>query len=500
MGALSGLLLVSVLVVTIPLGLAMFQVDAERQSALAQALAEMLCTVLSEEQPDPAGRLARINEVFGALESGSLPAEQIYVVDARYRVVAAIADGPTGAAELRDPALEAALEQGQEGVRRVGPRWLPSAVEVTRPIDAAGEPLALRVRVPVRGRAAGGLTAALALVWPTLVVLPLAFFYAQVWLRRSLVRPIQALRDGTRRIAQGGFGHQLGLDAARELEELRDDLNALSLSLLRYRRRTRRQLARLKRANTELAATQAALVRSERLATVGRLAAGLAHEVGNPLAAVLGFQELLAEGLDDPGLREPELERDLIARSRKELERIHRIIRQLLDYARPGSGQVEDVEVAGVLRDAVATVGAVPAARGVSLEVEVAAGLPAVRVERDKLYQVTLNLLLNAVDALGERRGGEGPAGRVRLVAALDPEGVVEIRCEDNGPGFSDEALSRAFEPFFSSKSVGKGTGLGLATCQQVVEGAGGQIAVMNGAEGGAVVRLRLPAAAEARP
>ena len=494
-GALSGLLLVSVLVVTLPMSLAMFQVVVDRQSALAQALADTLATVLGEEQPDHARRVAAITTAFGALEAGSLPANQIYVVDAGYQVVAAVGEDPD-AVVARDPALEAALEQGQESATRVGPRWFPSAVEVTSPIDGLGEPFAIRVRVQVRGRSSEGLPVLLALTWPTLVVLPLAFFYTQVWLRRSLVRPIQALRDGTRRIAEGDFGYQLTLDAARELEELRDDLNALSRGLLRYRRRTRRQVSRLKRANAELATTQAALVRSERLATVGRLAAGLAHEVGNPLAAVLGLQELLAEGLEDPRLREPELERDLVARSRRELERIHRIIRQLLDYARPGSGVAEDVEVVAALRDAVATARAVPAARGVALDVEVEAGLPALRIERDKLHQVLLNLLLNAIDAVDEGRGcAPGVEGRVWLRARRGAQGGVEIRCEDTGPGFSVEALSRAFEPFFTSKSKGKGTGLGLATCQQVAEAAGGTIAAMNRPEGGAVVALHLPAA-----
>ena len=495
-GALSVLLLVSLLVITVPLGLVMFQVDVERQSALAQALAETLCTVLSEDEPDPdlpdpGAPQARMIEVFGALESSSVPADQIYVVDRQLHVVAAVTEDADVSVDPRDEALLAALERGEERVMRIGPRWLPRAVEVTRPMDGAGEVLALRVRVPVRGHSSAGLAVVLAMVVPTLVLLPVVFFSAQIWLRRALVRPIQALRDGTRRIAQGQFGNQLNLDASIELEELRDDLNGLSRSLLRYRRRTRRQVARLRRANQELANTQAALVRSERLATVGRLAAGLAHEVGNPLAAVLAFQELLAEGLEDPGLREPDLERDLISRSRGELERIHRIIRQLLDYARPGTGLPEDVDVSAVLRDAVATVRAVPAARGVDLRVEGAEALATVRMERDKLYQVVLNLLLNALDAVGEGRGAEPMVA----LSAREVGGDLEIRCEDSGAGFSPEALSRAFEPFFSSKAVGKGTGLGLATCQMVIEAAGGSITVMNRPEGGAAVVLVLPIA-----
>lgn len=494
--ALTLLLLASMLAVAVPLGLVASQIEAERQAGVALAFSELLSSALLAQGPEGTrAGLQRAPELLASLQSTSLELDELYVVDASGGTLASVAGAAPPAG---DDALRAALERREQTVARVGPRWFPEAVVVTSPLGA-GPVGALRVRLPVQGHGLSGLGLGAALVIPTLGLLPVVFFTGWVWLRRTLVRPIQALRDGTRRIAQGQFGHQLQVRAPAELEELRDDLNALSVSLERYRARTRRQVARLKRANAELARAQDALIRSEKLAGLGRLAAGLAHEVGNPLSAVLGFQELLAEGLEDPRLREPELERELVTRSRRELERIHRTLRQLLDYARAGPGVAEDVPPAAALEGAIATVRAVPAVRGLTVGAEAEPELPPVRIERDKLHQVLVNLLLNAADALAETRtvGGTLP-GTVRLVARAVPESgrrKVEIRCEDTGPGFSAAALAHAFEPFFTSKAEGKGTGLGLATCQQVVEAAGGSIKLENRPEGGATVRIELPAA-----
>ncbi len=481
---------------TVPLGLIAAQVEAERQLGVALSYSELISSAVTHGEP---GELD-VSLLVG-LQPTSLELDELYLLDASGAVLAAVEGSPP---KGLDPALVAALERREQTAARIGPRWLPTAVVVTSPVGGEGTPpAALRVRLPVQGRLLSGLSLGAALFVPTLGLLPVLFFSGWVWLRRNLVRPIQALRDGTRRIARGQFGYQLQIGAPAELEELRDDLNGLSRSLRGYRRRTRRQVARLKRANAEIARAQDALVRSEKLAGVGRIAAGLAHEIGNPLTAVIGFQDLLVESMDDPGPRELAFERDLVARSRRELDRIHRILRQLLDYARPGSGMSEDVDVGAALRDAVATVRAVPAIRALDVRVEAPDALPSVRLEREKLHQVLVNLLLNAADATVETRTvGGSLRGEVRLIAGVIGEGEarqVEIRCEDSGPGFGPEAMKHAFEPFFTTKAMGKGTGLGLAMCQQVIEGAGGQISAENLEGGGACLRLRLPCAERVR-
>ena len=497
--ALGLITLATVLLAGVVFWLVVEQTEIARRTDLAESLSAALAAQLEAERPEPDQRDAW-RRVLAAYQGAALGVTELYVVDDRLETLASLAGkAPTTV----DAGLEGALRERRQVTEVTGSLLRPAAVIVTSPLDVSGGPVAaLRVRVPLKGPPilGGGLGFVLAHTTASGAVVAL---FGWILFRRRLIRPILALQDGTRRIAGGDFGHQVRLEApgqgrpaARELGELMDALNAMSGSLSAYRDRTAEQLERLEQANEELSLAQDALLRSERLAGVGRLAAGLAHEVGNPLAAVLGYVELLAQGLDDPSLRDPALERDLVLRSQRELERIHRIIRDLLDYARSGSGVAEDLDVAGALEEAAATVRPQPAFRSLSFGVQVEAGLPPVRMERDKLHQVLVTLLLNAAAAIGARGGG-----RVRLVARLlGGEGAVEIRCEDDGPGFSEVALERAFEPFFTTKEVGQGTGLGLATTLQVTEAAGGRVTLGNRPEGGAWVGLVLPAADGAQP
>ncbi|MCB9762862.1 MAG: HAMP domain-containing protein [Alphaproteobacteria bacterium] len=380
-----------------------------------------------------------------------------------------------------DIGLRAALYGREEHVRMAGSRLSGRIVEVTEPLMIGGAVSgAVRVAMPWEGvgpaRSGLGYVLLYTLFSGTVISV---FGYAL--LRRRLVAPIQRIRAGTARIAAGEFGYTVELDAARELEELTRALNVLSGSLAEYRQQTAEQVESLERANQELRQVQEELIRSEKLASVGRLAAGIAHEVGNPLAAVLGYTELLAEGVGDGAL-----ERDLLLRTRREVERIHRIIRELLDYARPGTGAAEPVALPALLEEAVHTVRPQPGFREVEVVVEAEVGLPRVRAEADKLHQVFVNLLLNAADAVA------GP-GRITLDARAEDDEVV-VRCRDSGPGFNDADLPKVFEPFFTTKEPGQGTGLGLATCQRIIEGMGGWIRASNHPEGGAVLTLGLPA------
>jgi signal transduction histidine kinase len=304
--------------------------------------------------------------------------------------------------------------------------------------------------------------------------------------RRRLIGPIRSLQIETDRIAAGDFGHTISIDAATEIQALAQALNTMSLSLQGYRSRTAEQMENLERANDDLRAAQEALVRSERLAGVGRLAAGLAHELGNPLAAVSGNLELLAQGLQNP-----ELEADLLARARRENDRMHDVLQQLLGYARTGTGEMEILPTGIALHEAAITVRA--HARRAGLKVEVGRTTGVVCVERDKLHQVLVNILLNAIDAMA---GSEGKVVHLHADEGPDAEGSpgAFLHCVDTGHGFDGVALDRACEPFFTTKDVGEGTGLGLSTCAQVLDAAGGTISLSNRKEGGACVSVWLPA------
>lgn len=298
-----------------------------------------------------------------------------------------------------------------------------------------------------------------------------------IWFRGSLVQPLGRIRAAIRRIAGGEFGIQVHEDSAQEIAELSASLNAVSLALAQYRTQTSEQLQDLAQANNDLRATQDALVRSEKLASVGRLAAGIAHEVGNPLTVVRGYLEFLQSGRATP-----EMNRDLLGRCRTEVERMHRILRTLLDYARAEQRQSGPVRVQALLQDAGRTVQHLAPFAAVHLEISAPPTLLVVG-EQERLHQILVNLLLNAANA-GARRitlSAEATGGRVRL------------RCADDGGGIEPQHLSRIFEPFFTTQPPGQGTGLGLAIVHQVVEQHGGHIDVQSTVGQGTVFTLDLP-------
>jgi signal transduction histidine kinase len=255
-------------------------------------------------------------------------------------------------------------------------------------------------------------------------------------------------------------------------------------TLIREEEALRAKIDEVERATVSLKEAQNRLIRSERLASVGRLAAGLAHEVGNPIAALLGLEDLLLEG----GLDAAE-SHDFLQRMRKETERINRILRDLLQFARPGEAQPEvgvaHGDVAAAVTDTLALVAPQKAMRDVELDLSIADGLPSVALSDEQLVQLVLNLVLNAVDALA---GG----GRVRVVARASEVGV-ELSVEDNGPGVALAVRERLFEPFVTTKEVGKGTGLGLAVCRGLVETVGGSIALDVDFAPGARFVVQLP-------
>ncbi|WP_437812118.1 ATP-binding protein [Sorangium sp. So ce1078] len=316
--------------------------------------------------------------------------------------------------------------------------------------------------------------------------------FAYIAMTRLVVRPIDALSQAARRVAGGARDLEVPGDGARELGELGASLALMTGRLRADEESLRAKIAEIERYAADLKSAQERLVRSERLASVGRLAAGLAHEIGNPIAAILGFQELLLAG----GLT-PDEEREFVERMKRETERIHKILRDLLDFARPaagGAGQAGEEpsgSVAEGIEDVVSLVAPQKAFRAVELVRDVAPDVPPVPLSHGRLVQVLLNLLLNAADAV-PRAGG-----RVVVRASRGAGGGARIEVEDNGPGIAEAVRETLFEPFITTKEVGEGTGLGLAVCRGLVEAAGGSIGVERGAEGGARFVVLLPGAGE---
>jgi two-component system, NtrC family, sensor kinase len=231
----------------------------------------------------------------------------------------------------------------------------------------------------------------------------------------------------------------------------------------------------------------------ERLVLVGQLATGVAHEVNNPLAYVksnLAFLEREARGGKSLGSEELF---EVLSETRQGVLRIQQIVMDLKGFARVGDGAEESGRLEEALQEARRLVSVRLGGRG-EVSMSFAPELPRVGLGHRHLVQVMLNLLINAVDAVESAQ----PARQARIaVDARWLEGVVRLDVEDNGPGISPEVLPRLFDPFFTTKPPGKGTGLGLALCQEYVMRSGGSLFAENRAQGGARFVLLLPVARE---
>jgi signal transduction histidine kinase len=247
----------------------------------------------------------------------------------------------------------------------------------------------------------------------------------------------------------------------------------------------------VRRSYEQLRFSQDLLLRQEKLASLGRLAAGFAHEINNPLSSVAGFAEALQRRAQASQIQDMEKFRDLpeyLAFIQQEVARASAIVRHLLDFARQREPRFEDLDLASLIRDTVALVSHQAAVANKRIAVEISPDLSMVQADRQMLQQVMLNLLTNALDAI------EG-AGNVRITA-LPASGQVEVLVEDTGCGIPPEHLAKIFDPFFTTKEVGKGTGLGLAICQGIMEQHGGSIEVRSDGLGkGTTVTIRFPVA-----
>lgn len=319
------------------------------------------------------------------------------------------------------------------------------------------------------------------LIWSFLAVEALVLLaFAYGFLTFVVVRPIRAIGVATERAGAGDLASPIQLLPRNEFGRVGMSFNQMLARIEEGQRQVQDQLEATSLANRQLRETQESLVRSEKLASVGQLAAGVAHEVGNPLAAISGYVELLRDGDLDP-----EDQQDIIERVQKQLERIRSTIRNLLDFSREDASSFAAVSVRACIDDAVSLVRALPASKGVLLTCEIPLDAR-VYAAQGHLVQVLLNLLMNALDAVSESdRNGEIS---VKVHVAND----VEIHISDNGPGIPENLAHRVFDPFYTTKEPGKGTGLGLAISSRLVEDMKGNLS-LESSELGTTFTVRLP-------
>ena len=278
-------------------------------------------------------------------------------------------------------------------------------------------------------------------------------------LSRSVGKPVALLIEAVERVKTDAAELPPLGEAGSELAALHKAIDRMRLRSEQARLELGERHTALQSAHDDLLKAQRVAQRAEHLAGVGRLAAGIAHEVGNPLSALLGFVQLLRSG------RIPDDQQtEVLERLESELERIRGIIGGLLTYARPARPTLTAVDVRRVIEPTVALVRADKSFRAVAIEMEVDERLPQVLCDEGGLRQVLVNLCLNAAEACQNQEGSQV------IVSASRVDDRVIVAVDDSGPGVSTSVESTLFEPFVTTKDVGKGTGLGLSVCQGIVQ------------------------------
>ena len=344
---------------------------------------------------------------------------------------------------------------------------------------------------------------------------------------KLVVKPVQQLVQTAEGFQEGDEIPDVSAGEQNELGKLAQALNAMLQRLAENKDELRQHVNSLEQANLELKRAQQEVIFSEKLASVGRLAAGLAHEIGNPIGIVLGYLDLLQRKDID------EAERlELINRMSTEIQRINQTIRQLLDFSRPGPGERQTIPVHPLIRETLAVLDHELKKQDIQVVIELEAETDTVFAKADQLKQVFLNLMVNAADAMeatNERpQGGQlrihtrsfageslvkKDVGSKPLRRSTDPVAAdfshlrrihgttedrwIEIQFADTGVGITQEDQERVFDPFFTTKEAGKGTGLGLSVSIQIIETLGGRMEVNSRSGEETVVSIMLPVSDE---
>ncbi len=318
-------------------------------------------------------------------------------------------------------------------------------------------------------------------------------------LAKSIFAPLERMTQTMRRVESGNLSARIGDIGARDeigtvaahLDSLLNQVQDRDQRLRAYAEdlnaRVEARTAELREANAKLETTYRQLVMSEKLASIGEITAGVAHEINNPVAVIQGNVDVIRDVLGGKTLP-VETELALID---QQVTRIDAIVGKLLQFARPGefSGFEETIALPPVLTDCLVLVDHVLSRKAIRVETHFG-DAPRVRIDPGEIQQVVINLIVNATQAMGEK----GVLTLVTGTESRDGQRGAVLCVRDTGPGVPDEKLSTVFDPFFTTK-LGQGTGLGLSISQELVQRAGGLITVENHASGGAEFCVWLPEA-----
>jgi two-component system NtrC family sensor kinase len=282
-----------------------------------------------------------------------------------------------------------------------------------------------------------------------------------------------------------------------EFNKLSKSINSMLSRIVEDKEKLRLSVQSLEKSNLKLKNAQDEIIRAEKLASVGRLSAGIAHEIGNPIGIVIGYLELLKQA--DISAQE---RHDFLRRTENEISRIDVIIKQLLDFSRVTSEKCQTVGIHQLIEETAAVVQFQPEMENIALKLEFNSSKDAVMADSDKLRQVFLNLILNAIDAISDDSLKTKKPGEITIAtqlldqedeAAVMNQPTIRITFSDNGKGISEQNIGKIFDPFFTTKSPGKGTGLGLSVSFRIIEGFHGKIEVVSKPLKETVVTICLP-------
>ena len=301
-----------------------------------------------------------------------------------------------------------------------------------------------------------------------------------------IVQPLHEMVVATREIAKGDLSHKVEVNSRDEIGTLADSFNRMTEDLRQANEKLMdwgRTLERKVEERTqELRQVQSHLIQSEKLASIGKLAAGIAHEINNPLGGVLIYSHLL---LEDTPPSHPHHEN--LKKIVKETTRCKDIVKGILDFARPKEPHRTQTDIHDLLDRCLAFTEQQALFQNIRVERAYAPDLPWIIADGGQLQQVFMNIIFNAAEAMAGN-------GLLTLRTSLDPNGdKVSIKITDTGHGIKDEDKKRLFEPFFTTKDVGQGTGLGLAICYGIIQKHGGTIDVGSEVGRGTTFTIRLP-------
>ncbi len=307
--------------------------------------------------------------------------------------------------------------------------------------------------------------------------LGILLFIAAMVIARSIARPIKNLAEAANQISTGALERKVPIEGHDEIRDLAVEFERMRQKLLESYQDLEKKIEQRTKALKE---AQSQVSHQEKMASMGMLAAGVAHEIGNPLTSISSIVQVIKRKVHDAQLQE------YLNTILENIDRISRIVRELVDFSRPNNTEFTYVNVNEVIRNAIGIIKYDRRAKKVTFNLDLAEDAPNLYLIPDQLLQVFLNILINALDAL---KNGQGT---IKIRTELDKD-YLKISITDDGQGIAPEHLNKIFEPFFTTKKVGQGTGLGLSVSYGIIQNFKGKIEVKSTLGQGSTFIIYLP-------